>query len=324
MMFVEKVGVVGAGTMGSRIAELMALNGHEVVLKDVDEERTKAGMQTVREILDELVEYHENKADMAIQETQDDLGIQLTEDQKQTVRKTKSPTYDADRADRIFERITPTTSYDDFHDVDIAIEAVVEDVGIKQDVFADLEDATQDHVPLCTNTSVLSITEIAAGTQTRRQKVLGMHFFNPPQQLPLIEIVPALETHRSVVENVMNFSEELRNHRYPMQPVKVEESPGFIANRVLGRALTEAFLIYEEGRAAPRDIDKAVKAGLGWPMGPLELADHVGIDVIHHVQEGLKQMGATGHQREPQVIKQLVNLGRLGKKSGRGFYDYSQ
>lgn len=309
--------------MGARIAELLALNGHEVVLKDIDEETTKSGMQTIRGILDELVEYHENKADQAIQQAENNLGITLTDEQKETARQTKSPTYDAERADRIFERITPSTSYDDFQDVDLVIEAVVEDVEIKQAVFSDLEEATERHVPLCTNTSVLSITEIAAGTDDRRQKVLGMHFFNPPQQLPLIEIVPGLETHQSVVENVMNFAEELRNHRYPMQPVEVEESPGFIANRILGRALNEAFLIYEEGRAAPRDIDKAVKAGLGWPMGPLELADHVGIDVINHVREGLDAMGATGYQREPQITKQLANLGRYGKKTGRGFYEYS-
>lgn len=324
MMFVEKVGIVGAGTMGARIAELMALNGHEVVLKDVEEEYVKSGMQTIQGILDDLVAYHENKADQAIEEVENDLRIELTDEQKETIREVKSPTYDRERADRIYDRITPTTSYDDFEDVDIVIEAVVEDLEIKQQVFGELEEATPGHVPLCTNTSVLSITEIAAGTEDRRQKVLGMHFFNPPQQLPLIEIVPALETHDTVVENIMNFCEELRNHRYPMQPVQVEESPGFIANRILGRAQAEAFLIYEEGRASPRDIDKAVKAGLGWPMGPLELADHVGLDVVNHVTEGLKEMGATGHQREPQIIKKLVTLGRLGKKSGRGFYDYSQ
>jgi 3-hydroxybutyryl-CoA dehydrogenase len=323
MMFVEKVGVVGAGTMGSRIAELMALNGHEVVLKDVEEEYVKSGMQTIQGILDDLVEYHENKADQAIREVEDEYGIELTEEQKETIQETKSPTYDRERAEKILDRIHPTTDYDDFEDVDIVIEAIVEDLDVKQQVFAELEEATERHVPLCTNTSVLSITEISAGAKQRRNKVLGMHFFNPPQQLPLIEIVPGLETHDSVVENVMNFAEELNNHRYPMQPVQVEESPGFIANRILGRAQAEAFLIYEEGRASKSDIDKAVKAGLGWPMGPLELADHVGIDVVHHVQEGLKEMGAGGYQREPQIIKKLNKLGRLGKKSGRGFYDYS-
>jgi 3-hydroxybutyryl-CoA dehydrogenase len=323
MMFVEKVGVVGAGAMGSGIAELMALNGHDVVLKDIDEPTVKEGMQRIRGILDELVEYHENKADQAIEEIESDYRIELTGEQKETIREVESPTYDAERAERIFDRIEPTTSYDDFEDVDIVIEAVVEDMDVKQQVFQDLEEATESHVPLCTNTSVLSITEIASATEDRRQKVLGMHFFNPPKRLPLIEIVPGLETHDTVVEDVINFAEELNNHRYPMQPVEVEESPGFIANRILGRAQAEAFLILEEGRASKRAIDTACKAGLGWPMGPLELADHVGIDVIHHVMQGMEDMDATGYQREPQIIKKLYNLGRLGKKSGRGFYDYS-
>ncbi len=323
MMFVEKVGVVGAGTMGAAIAEVMALNGHEVVLKDINEEFTKQGMQTIRGILDELVDYHASKADKAIEATERDLGISLTDEQKEHIRESKAPTYDAERAERVFEKITPTTSYDDFEDVDIVIEAVVEDLDIKQQVFADLEEATERHVPLCTNTSVLSVTQIASGTTDRRQKVLGVHFFNPPYTMPLIEVVPALETHKSVTENVVNFLEELRNHRYPMQPVVVQEGPGFVVNRVLGRAMAEAFLIYEEDLASPRAIDQAIRQGLGWPMGPLELADQVGIDVIHHVMQGMKEMGATGHQREPQIIKKLVSLGRLGKKSGRGFYDYS-
>lgn len=323
MMFVEKVGVVGAGTMGAAIAEVMALNGHDVVLKDVEEEHTKQGMSRIRGILDELVAYHADKADNAIQEVESDLGIQLTDEQKDQVREMKSPTYDKERADRVFDRIQPTTSYEDFEDVDIVIEAVVEDLEIKKQVFAQLEDHTERHVPLATNTSVLSISQIASGTEDRRQKVLGLHFFNPPYQMPLVEVVPGVETHKSVVENCVTFIEEMRNHRYPMLPVVVDEGPGFVVNRILGRAMTEAFLIYEEGLAAPRDIDKAVRAGLGWPMGPLELADEVGLDVIHHVNQGLKEMGATGHQREPQIVKKLVSLGRLGKKSGRGFYEYS-
>lgn len=322
MMFVEKVGIVGAGAMGAAIAEVMALNGKEVVLKDVKEEYVKSGMQRIRGILDELVAFHAEKADKEIEKVEA-LGIELTDEQKATIRENKKPTYDAARADQIFERITPTTSYDAFSDVDIVIEAVVEDLSIKQKVFAELEENTERHVPLATNTSVLSVSNIAAGTKDRRQKVLGLHFFNPPYTMPLVEVIPGLETHDATVENAVNFLEELRNHRYPMLPVVCKEAPGFIANRILGRALAEAFLIYEEGGAAPRDIDKAVRAGLGWPMGPLELSDMVGIDVIHHVMEGLENMGATGPQRKPLIIEKLYNSGRLGKKSGRGFYDYT-
>lgn len=322
MMFVEKVAVIGAGEMGAAIAEVMALNGKQVVLKDIKEEYVKSGMQRVRTVLDELVTFHAGKADQEIERIEA-LGITLSDEQKETVREARKPTYDAARADRIFENITPTTSYEDLSDVDIVIEAVVEDLGVKQKVFAELEAHTERHVPLATNTSVLSVSEIAAGTQDRRQKVFGMHFFNPPYTLPLVEVIPGIETHPSTVENAVNFLEELRGHRYPMQPIVVKERPGFVANRILGRALAEAFLIYEEEAAAPRDIDKACRAGLGWPMGPLELADMVGIDVIHHVMQGLKEMGATGAQSEPQVIKKLYASGRFGKKSGRGFYDYT-
>ena len=151
---------------------------------------------------------------------------------------------------------------------------------------------------------------------------MGWHFFNPPQTLPLVEVVPGLETHSSVVEESVQVLEEMRNHRYPLQPIVVKETPGFVVNRILGRALTEAYLIYEEGIAAPRDIDKAMRMGAGWPMGPLELTDMVGIDVGYHVAENMKSMGF-GAQREPQIIKQLYHSGRLGKKTGRGFYDHT-
>lgn len=322
MVFVEKVGVVGAGAMGAAIAEVMALNGKQVVLKDVKQEFVDRGLKNIDASLSNLVTFHAGKAEREIERIENDNGIRLTDDQKAKIREAKSPTYTQERADRVRGAIKGTTDWTDFGEVDFVIEAVVERMDVKQAVFRDLEEHTPRHAILATNTSALSITEIASAVKDRRQKVIGAHFFNPPTTLPLVEIIPALETHESVVEETIQFFEELRNHRYPMMPVRVKETPGFVVNRILGRAFTEAFNLYEEGVATARDIDKAMKTGAGWPMGPLELADMVGIDVIGHVAKNMKDMGVGETQRTPQIIAQMVASGRLGRKSGRGFYDY--
>jgi 3-hydroxybutyryl-CoA dehydrogenase len=322
MAYVEKVGVVGAGAMGAAIAEVFALNGKMVVLKDVKDEFVQRGLKNIESSLNGLVQFHAGKAEREIERIENDNGIRLTDEQKAKIRESKSPTYTQDRANKVLKSIKGTTSYDDFAEVDLVVEAALERMDVKQQIFADLEKHTPRHAILATNTSALSITEIASAVKDRRAKVVGAHFFNPPTTLPLVEVIPALETSESTVEDTIGFLEELRNHRYPMLPVRVKETPGFVVNRILGRAFTEAFLIYEEGIASARDIDKAMKTGAGWPMGPLELADMVGLDVIYHVAKNMREMGVPESQRAPQVIQQLVKSGRLGKKSGRGFYDY--
>lgn len=323
MVYVEKVGVVGAGAMGAAIAEVFALNGKKVVLKDVKEEFVQRGMKNIEASLNGLVQFHQGKAEREIEKVENDNGIRLTDEQKAKIREAKAPTYTQERANRVLKSVKGTTSWDDFADVDFVVEAVIERMDIKQAVFKDLEQHTPRHAILATNTSALSITEIAAAcSPARRGKVLGAHFFNPPTTLPLVEVIPALETHEQTVEDTINFLEELRNHRYPVLPVKVKETPGFVVNRILGRAFTEAFLIYEEGIASARDIDKAMKTGAGWPMGPLELADMVGLDVIYHVAQNMRAMGVSESQRAPQIIQHMVKSGRLGRKSGKGFYDY--
>ena len=322
-MFVEKVAVVGAGAMGAAIAEVMALNGKQVILKDVKQEFVDAGLKRIESSLHALVKFHAGKAEAEIARIENSNGITLTDDQKAQIREAKSPTYTQERADRVMKNIKGTTDYADFAEVDVVIEAVVERMDIKQAVFKDLEANTPSHTLLATNTSALSITEIASAvSERRRAKVLGMHFFNPPTTLPLIEVIPALETNEFVVEETIQFLEELRNHRYPMLPVRVKETPGFVVNRILGRAFTEAFNIYEEGIASARDIDKAMKTGAGWPMGPLELADMVGLDVVLHVAKNMAEMGVSATQRTPQIISQLVTSGHLGQKTGKGFFDY--
>jgi 3-hydroxybutyryl-CoA dehydrogenase len=309
--------------MGAAIAEVMALNGKKVVLKDVNEEFVQRGLKTIDAILDELVAFHAGKADAEIRRIEEKNGLTLTEEQKAQVRAANKPTYDRKRADQVRKNVEGTTTYDDFQDVDIVIEAVVESMKVKQQVFKELDQATPRHVILATNTSTLPVTEIASAvSRDRRPRVLGAHFFNPPYTLPLVEIIPGYETNAGIVEETIQFFEELRNHRFPMLPVKVKETPGFVVNRILGRAFNEAFLILEEGIASPRDIDKAMKAGAGWPMGPFELADMVGIDVLYHAGRMMREMGAPAEQRVPQVIGQLYHSGRLGKKTGRGFYEY--
>jgi 3-hydroxybutyryl-CoA dehydrogenase len=322
LVYVEKVGVVGAGAMGAAIAEVFALNGKKVVLKDVKEEFVQRGLKNIEASLGNLVTFHAAKAEREIDRIETENGIRLTDDQKAKIREAKAPTYTHERAERVRKAIHGTTSYADFADVDFVVEAALERMDVKQQVFRELEQHTPKHAILATNTSALSITEIASAVKDRRGKVLGAHFFNPPTTLPLVEVIPALETNEQTVEDTINLLEELRNHRYPMLPVRVKETPGFVVNRILGRAFTEAFNLYEEGVASARDIDKAMRTGAGWPMGPIELADMVGLDVIHHVATNMAAMGVSQTQRTPQVVHQMVASGRLGKKSGRGFYDY--
>jgi 3-hydroxybutyryl-CoA dehydrogenase len=320
VLFVQKVGVVGAGTMGAAIAEVMALNGKQVVLKDIKQEYVDRGLRTVDGYLDELVQFHAGKAEQEIERIED-LGIQLTEQQKARIREVKKPTYTQERADRIRKAITGTTQTKDLAECDLVIEAVVEDMDIKKKVFKDLDENTPKHVVLATNTSGLSPTTIAAAT-SRPGKVLGLHFFNPPTMLPLVEVIPGLQTSESTVEDAMGFLQELRNHRFPLQPIRVKECPGFLVNRILGRMLWEAYACYEEGIAQPRDIDLAMKAGAGMPMGPMELSDLIGIDVIWHLTQHLKESGALGAQKPVQVIDQMYHAGRHGRKTGRGFYEH--
>lgn len=321
MLFVRKVGVVGAGTMGSQIAAIMALNGYDVFLKDVSREFLDRGMAGIKRNLDELVSFHKSKGDREIARIRDQDGVTLTEEQATQVRAKLRPTYDEKRAGEVLSRIHPSESYDPFKDVDIVIEAIIEEIEEKKRLFRELDQIAKNAI-LASNTSTLSITEIASATK-RRDKTIGTHFFNPPITLPLIEVIPGLETSEDTTTDVLDFLSSLRNFRYPMQPIKVKEVPGFLVNRVLGAMWNEAFALYEEGVASMRDIDQAMKTGAGMPMGPFELADLVGIDVLYHVEESIKRMeGSFLMPRPTQIVKKMYYSGRLGRKTGRGFYNY--
>lgn len=324
VLFVDRAAVLGAGVMGARIAEVLAMNNVNVTLRDIDQAALDRGMATIRADLDELVAFHQGKGDRAIEEFERKSGVKLTDEQKATARATLKPSYDAERAKRILSKIKPTTSYDGFDKLELLIEAAPENLQLKKKIFAEVADKVPDHCVLATNTSTLPVTEIAAALPAnRRGRFLGVHFFNPPTTLPLIEIIPGIETRADILDDVVNFFAPMRNHRYPILPVQVKEGPGFLVNRILAPMLAEAFACYEEGVAKPKDIDLAMQAGAGMPMGPLALADLIGLDVILHAGESIRaQHGGVVPQRPTQVVKQLVAAGRLGKKSGRGFYEY--
>jgi 3-hydroxybutyryl-CoA dehydrogenase len=323
LLYVKKVGVVGAGVMGSQIAEIMALNGYEVYLKDISREFLDRGMSSIKKDLDGLVRFHAAKADREIERIREQDGVALTDEQKLAIRSKLKPTYDEKRTGDAMSRIHPTESYEQFRGADIVIEAIVEDIDQKRKLFKDLDEHTSKQAVLASNTSTLSITEMAS-VSSKKDKIIGTHFFNPPITLPLVEVIPGLETSEDTVTDVIDFLSGLRNHRYPMLPVRVKEVPGFLVNRILGAMLNEAFALYEEGVASMRDIDQAMKAGAGMPMGPFELSDLIGLDVLYHVEENIRKMeGGFVLPRPTQIVKKMFYSGRLGRKTGRGFYNYS-
>lgn len=324
VLFVDRAAVLGAGVMGARIAEVLALNNVNVTLRDIDEAALARGMKTIEGDLDELIKFHAAKAPKAIEDFESKTGVQLTEEQKAKVRETLKPTYDEARKKRVLSKIKATTSFDGFDKVELVIEAAPENPALKKKIFQELVTKTGEHCVIATNTSTLSVTDLAAALPpNRRGRFLGVHFFNPPTTLPLIELIPGIETRADILEDVVNFFAPMRNHRYPLLPVQVKECPGFLVNRILAPMLQEAFACYEEGVAKPKDIDLAMQAGAGMPMGPLALADLIGLDVVLHAGKSIReQQGGVVAQRPVQIIQQLVAAGRLGQKSGRGFYEY--
>ena len=322
VLFVKRVGVVGGGAMGSQIADIMAINGKEVIIKDISEEYLKKARENVENNLDSLLEFNVTRADKEIERIEKTNQIQLTDEQKNKIKETLKPKFNEDMKKEAMDKIQMTTDYKEFNDVDLVIEAVLETADLKKQVFAELDKNTPSHAILATNTSSLSVTEIASVTN-RPERVVGVHFFNPPVTLPLVEVIPGMETSEETVNDMIDFMSSMRNHRYPMQPIKVKEVPGFLVNRILFAMMNEAYSCYDEGVASMRDIDLAMKAGAGMPMGPFELSDLVGIDVIYHVEEEVRKMIGGNTMRQPsQTIRKLYHAGRYGKKTKRGFYDY--
>jgi 3-hydroxyacyl-CoA dehydrogenase/enoyl-CoA hydratase/3-hydroxybutyryl-CoA epimerase len=279
-MYIFKAGVVGAGFMGAEIAQVITYAGLPVVLKDIDQEMLDKGMEALREIYQRRVDRGKMTA-TAMQEKVD-LAI-------------------------------PTLSYDEFADVDIVIEAVPEDMKIKQQVFAELDKVCPTETIFASNTSALSIQEMGSATK-RPHKVIGLHFFSPAHLMKLVEVVHSPDTDQETIDDVVQFSEELRKI-----PVVVKECPGFLVNRILVPYLLEAILSLQEGAATASEIDGAMTE-FGWPMGPFTLMDMVGIGVSYHTAMYM----ASQHEGlpVPPLLEKLYQAGRLGEKAGAGFYGY--
>lgn len=315
-MAIKKVGIIGAGSMGSAIAEVMAYNGLEVILKDQNMELAERGMKSIKRILDDFNKYLRERPGKEIERIEK-LGIKLNDEQKSTIIKNTGKSLDINC---VISRIKLSESYDDLNDCDLIIEAIFEDQNIKNKLFEELSKILPDSSIVASNTSSLSITEMAAHYK-RPENVIVTHFFNPPYTLPLVEIVPALQTSESTINNVYEFFSTLKNHRENIVPVKVKERTGFVVNRILIPMINEAMKVVNEGIADTKTVDIAMKKGAGMPMGPFELADYVGVDIVYHVLRSFRDAFRDNYIA-PETLKYMVLAGWWGMKTGRGFYTY--
>ena len=280
---IRKVGVIGLGTMGAGIAQLAI----------------EAGVETVgREVSMELAE-----------RARDRIAHFLT-------RKVEKGTLDRADRDAAVQRLTLTTDVADCADCDLVIEAIVEELGPKQELFRELDRITAEDAVLATNTSALSVTQIAAPT-TRPERVLGMHFFNPAPLLPLVEVIRTELTADDPYETAYAFGARLGK-----TPIRCNDTPGFVVNRVLIPLLNDCVRVLDEARVTPQDLDTGMKNGAGWPMGPCELIDLVGIDIHVHASEALYEATHEPRMAAPPRLVRMAQAGLLGRKSKRGFYTY--
>jgi 3-hydroxybutyryl-CoA dehydrogenase len=282
-MAISKVGVIGAGTMGNGIAQVIAAAGYSVVMRDIKDEFVARGLATIRKSLDRMVA--RNK---------------LT----------------ADAKDATLGRIATTTALDAVADCDLVIEAALEDVALKLEIFRELDRICKDGAILASNTSSISLTKIAAATR-RPGHVIGMHFFNPVPVMQLVEIVRALQTSDETCRIIEEVSRKIGK-----TPHTVKDSYGFVVNRVLIPMINEGINCLYEGLTQPEDVDEVMKLGANHPMGPLALADLIGLDIVLNVMETLYQGFEDPKYRPSPLLKQMVDAGYLGRKTGRGFYRY--
>jgi len=289
-MFVFKAAVVGAGTMGGEIAQVVASAGVPVVLKDVKQEFVDLGLEKARAV------------------TQGQLGA--------LVAKEKITEDDSERQlEQILGRITGAVDYDGFGDVDFVIEAVPERMEVKQSVFAELDALTPGHAILASNTSSLSVTEMGEAT-TRPDKVCGFHFFYPASMMRLIEVIEGEETSEETIQAAANFAQAIRK-----SAIRCGEVPGFVVNRILNAAVSEVWRMVEEEGLDIKEVDKVLKDSGAVPIGPYFLTDLLGLDTVLHVSEHLRNSYGDRFFVSSQM-KELVEAGNLGQKTGKGFYEH--
>jgi 3-hydroxybutyryl-CoA dehydrogenase len=278
-----KVGVVGLGAMGAGIAQLCVEAGVDTIGRDVSMELAESARGRIEHYL---------------------------------TRKVEKGTLDQSARDAAVGRLSLTTELAGFATCDLVIEAIVEELGPKRLLFAELERICKPDAVLATNTSALSVTEIAAATSSP-ERVVGMHFFNPAPLLPLVEIIRAELTSDAAFETAYAFGEKLGKH-----PIRCYDTPGFVVNRVLIPLLNDCIRVLDEARVTAEDLDAGLKRGAGWPMGPCELIDLVGVDVHVHASDALYEKTHEPRMAAPPRLVAMRNAGLLGRKSGRGFYTY--
>jgi 3-hydroxybutyryl-CoA dehydrogenase len=284
-MQIAKVGVVGCGLMGSGIAEVCARAGYEMVVREVNEALLQQGMGRVERSLSKAVARGKSSQE---------------------------------QADQALARIQGTVNLADFFECDLVIEAAIENMAIKKEVFAELDGILPSNAILASNTSSLCITEMASVTQ-RGDKVLGVHFFNPVPIMPLIEFVRTILTSDETMETMRQFGASLGKTM-----VTAKDTPGFIVNRLLIPYLLDAVKVYEDGLATKEDIDTAIKLGLNHPMGPLTLLDFVGLDTCLFIADAMFEEYKDPRYAAPPLLRRMVLAGHLGRKNGKGFYNYAQ
>ena len=284
-MKISNIGIIGAGTMGSGISQVAALTGYDIVMQDVSEDATNRGIGAIDKSLQRLVDREK-----------------IT----------------ADAKDAAIGKIRTTTDLSGLADCDLVIEAATENMDLKLGLFEEIAKVSRPETIIASNTSSLSLTKLAS-VSSRPDKVIGMHFFNPVPMMALVEIIRALQTSDDTFTRVDELTRELGK-----TPISVKDSPGFVVNRMLVPMINESVFILYEGIASADEIDAAMKLGAGHPMGPLALADMIGIDVCLYVMNILLKEFGDSKFRPCPLLKQMVDAGYLGRKSGKGFFDYGQ
>ena len=278
------LGVIGAGTMGRGIAQVMAASGYEVVLNDIDDDAVRKGLAGIDENMQRLVAKHK-----------------MSEDARSAA----------------LARIRTATRLDELAACDVVVEAATENVQLKLKIFAELDRISKPDAILASNTSSISLTRIAGATK-RPPQVVGMHFFNPVPVMQLVELIRALQTSDATYDAIKALTEKLGK-----TPVEVRNSPGFVANRILLPMLNEAVFCLHERLASAEDIDRVMKLGMAHPIGPLALADLIGLDTCVAIMEVLHDGLGNPKYAPCPLLRQYVQAGRLGRKSGQGFYSYA-